>query len=307
MSSSSRPKAPVQRMVPLRTHAGGGEMAVLDFGDPKRPVDVIFVHANGFNGRTYKSILLPLSRELRILAPDLRGHGSTTLPIDGKGDKSWRILRDDLLGLIEALDLPPVVLAGHSMGGTVSILAAGKGRERVRGLALFDPVMWGQVGVLMAHLPWAQAMAAKRAPIAVQAARRRSVFDSRPAAFKAYHDRGAFKGWPDAMLRDYVAAGFRDRADGKVELTCPPDWEARLYTTHAHDPYGALRRFGGPVSIWKARRGSTCRVKDVAAFERQFPGARVEKVEGGHFFPMTSPDVVRDGLRHAAARTSPCA
>lgn len=299
--TSPRPKAPRSRMIPVRTSGGEGAMHALDFGDAKRPVDVVFVHANGFNARTYKSILQPLSRELRILAPDLRGHGRTTLVAAGGGDRSWRVLRDDLLALMQALDLPPVILGGHSMGGTVSILAAGKAQDRVKGLALFDPVMWGQVGVLMAHLPWAQTMAAKRAPIAVQAARRRSVFDSHAAAFTAYHDRGAFKGWPDAMLKDYVADGFRDLDDGKVELTCPPEWEARLYTTHAHDPYTALRRFGGPVSIWKARRGSTCRAKDPEAFTRQFAGARIEKVDGGHFFPMTSPEVVRDGLRQAAA------
>ena len=307
MSPAPRPKAPRSRMIPVRTASGDGEMHLLDFGDPKRPVDVVFTPANGFNARTYRSILQPLSKDVRILAVDPRSHGRTTLPGDGVGDRSWRVLADDLLALMRTLDLPPVILSGHSMGGTVSILAAGKAPERVRGLALFDPVMWGQVGVLLAHLPWAPAAAAKRAPIAVQAARRRSVFDSRAAAFKAYHGRGAFKGWPDAMLKDYVADGFRDRADGGVELACPPAWEARLYTTHAHDPYAALRRFGGPISIWKARRGSTCRVKDAAAFRRRFPGARLEKVDGGHFFPMTEPQVVRDALREAAARTTPSA
>lgn len=305
--TSPRPKAPRSRMIPVRTASGHGEMHALDFGDPKRPVDVVFVHANGFNARTYKTILQPLSRDLRILAPDLRGHGRTTLPADGGGDPSWRILRDDLLALLQAVDAPPVILGGHSMGGTASILAAGAAPARVKGLALFDPVMLPPVGVLLAHLPWARSTTARRMPIAVKAARRRSLFDSRAAAFKAYHDRGAFKGWPDAMLKDYVADGFRDREDSKVELACPPAWEARLYTTHAHDPWAALRRFGGPVSIWRARRGSTCRVKDIAAFERRFAGARMEKVDGGHFFPMTSPDVVRDALRDAVARTSPSA
>jgi pimeloyl-ACP methyl ester carboxylesterase len=279
-------------------------MAALDFGDPGRPVDIVFVHANGFNGRTYRSILQPLARDLRILAPDLRGHGRTTLPLGKRWRRSWRDLRDDLLALLEALDGPPVTLSGHSMGGTVSILAAAKAPAKVRDLVLFDPVMWGQVGVLMAHIPFAAEMTARRAPIAVQAARRRSVFDSRAAAFAAYKGRGAFKTWPDAMLRDYIADGFRDRPDGKVELACPPKWEASLYTTHAHDPYAAIRRFGRPVRILKGTRGSTCRIKDIAAFERRYPNAGVEKVEGGHFFPMEKPGAVRAALR---SRTSPSA
>jgi len=294
--SSTRPAAPRQRMIPVP----GGEMAVLDFGDPKRPVDLVFVHANGFNGRTYRSILQPLSKQLRILAPDLRGHGRTTLPLKTHGRRDWWDMARDLLELLDALDGPPVTLAGHSMGGTVSILAAGKAPARVKNLVLFDPVMWGQVGVLMAHLPFAR-LGARRAPIAIQATRRRAVFESRKAAFEAYKGRGAFKGWPDAMLKDYVADGFRDREDGKVELACPPEWEASSYISHAHDPYAALRRFGGPVRILKASRGSPTRIRDRDAFARRYPGASVEKVEGGHFFPMQEPALVRKALLEAAA------
>ena len=301
--TASRSQSPRACMIAIKTRDGNGEMAALDFGDPKRPIDIVFVHANGFNARTYRTILQPLARDLRILAPDLRGHGRTLLPLHAAGRRSWRDLCDDLTALLETLDGPPATLAGHSMGGTVSLLAASKARVRVRNLALFDPVMWGQVGVIMAHLPFAAQMTANRAPIAVAAARRRSEFESRAAAFKAYKGRGAFKTWPDAMLKDYVADGFLDRLDGMVELACPPAWEALNYTTHAHNPYAALRRFGGPVSILRASRGSTCRVKDIAAFQRSHPNASIEKVEGGHFFPMEKPEAVRLALRAAAGAT----
>ena len=38
-----------------------GEMAGIELGPTDRPYDVIFLHANGFNGRTYRSILQPLA------------------------------------------------------------------------------------------------------------------------------------------------------------------------------------------------------------------------------------------------------
>lgn len=299
--TAARSRSPRECTIPIRTHDGAGEIAALDFGPIDRQVDIVFVHANGFSARTYRSILQPLARELRILAPDLRGHGRTLLPLKAEGRRSWRDLRDDLSALLEALGGPPVTLAGHSMGGTVSLLTAGKSPSRVRNLVLFDPVMLGSVEVVMAHLPFAAALAAKRAPIAVAAARRRSVYESRAAAIKAYKGRGAFKTWPDAMLKDYVTDGFLDRLDGTVELACPPGWEAVNYTTHAHDPYAALRRFAGPVRILRGSRGTTCRVKDVAGFQRRYPGATIEKVEGGHFFPMENPAVVRAALKAAAA------
>src|ERR1700761_597697 len=116
---------PRRRMIRLPD----GEMAALDFGDEARPVDVVFLHATGFNALTYRSILAPLAPSLRILAVDQRGHGLSRLPADPERLFSWKIFRDDLTALLATLDGPPPVLAGHSMGGTVSLLAAGRRPE----------------------------------------------------------------------------------------------------------------------------------------------------------------------------------
>ena len=62
--------SPPRRLSLPVKHAGGeGRMSVLDFGDPNRPVDLVFVHANGFNALTYRTLLAPLSGTLRIWAP----------------------------------------------------------------------------------------------------------------------------------------------------------------------------------------------------------------------------------------------
>jgi pimeloyl-ACP methyl ester carboxylesterase len=58
----------------------GGEIAALEFGPEDRAIDIVFVHANGFNAQTYRTLLSPLAAGLRILAIDQRGHGATTLP-----------------------------------------------------------------------------------------------------------------------------------------------------------------------------------------------------------------------------------
>ena len=76
----------------------GSALAGRSWGDPTRPVDLIFVHANGFNGLTYRTLLEPLQADARILAPDLRGHGRTTLPIEPDDRPDWNDLRDDLVG-----------------------------------------------------------------------------------------------------------------------------------------------------------------------------------------------------------------
>ena len=169
-----------------------GDMAALDFGDEKRPVDVVFLHATGFNAMTYRSILAPLSPGMRILAVDQRGHGASNLPTDPDKLRSWKPYRDDLLALLATLDGPPPVLSGHSMGGTVSLLAAGAKPTAVSGLVLFDPVLLTRGQMVLAHLPWGS-KAMKQSPLAVGAAKRRSVFDSVEAVFAAYKDEAPLR------------------------------------------------------------------------------------------------------------------
>lgn len=288
-------RQPRRRMIAIDSPAGPGEMAALEFGPQDRAIDVIFVHANGFNAQTYNSLLAPLAAGLRVLAIDQRGHGATTLAAKGEGRRSWLDLRDDLVALLKVLDGPPVVLAGHSMGATVSLLAAAARPDAVKGLVLLDPVIMPRLVALYAQVPWTSGALWKKMPIAQAALRRRSVFDDREAVVAAYTGRGAFKTWPETMLADYVDGGFVDRDDGKVELACAPAWEASNYSAQAHDPWRAIRKVTGPVRILRAERGSTCRIGD--RFARRGRDVRVETVAGtSHFLPMERPDLARDAI-----------
>jgi pimeloyl-ACP methyl ester carboxylesterase len=289
--------SPPRRLsLPVDNRWGAGEMSVLDFGDPKRPVDLVFVHANGFNAMTYRTLLAPLSGTLRIWAPDLRGHGHTTLPADPRGRRGWTDHRDDLVALLDALDGPPVVLAGHSMGGTAALLAAAERPDRVSKLVLMDPVIWGRVAVALFQLPLFDRLAS-RIPLVKNARKRRALFESREQALAAYSGRGAFRGWPEMMIADYLADGLVETPDGFV-LACTPDWEASNYAAQSHDPWRALRRVGRPVRILKAQAGSTC---FPSHSPNGLPAVTVETVHGGtHFFPMLKADVARDALFDAA-------
>jgi pimeloyl-ACP methyl ester carboxylesterase len=295
-------REPRRRFIPIASRAGAGEMAVLEFGPADRPVDVVFVHANGFNGQTYRALLAPLSAGLRILAVDQRGHGSSRLAANPEHRRSWLDLRDDLLALLAALDQGPAVLAGHSMGGTVSLLAAAAAPEKVRGLVLLDPVIMPRIMAFYAHMPWTSGALWRHLPLVQGALRRRAVFDNREAAFAAYRGRGAFRTWPETMLADYVGGGFKDRDDGKVELACAPAWEASNYSAQAHDPWRAMGRIRCPARVLKAEKGSTCHVGDGAGVMRRHPHIRVETVAGAsHFLPMERPDLAREAIFEMAA------
>jgi pimeloyl-ACP methyl ester carboxylesterase len=272
----------------------GGAMSTLEFGLAGRPVDIVFSHANGYNARTYRSILEPLADEFRILALDLRGHGASTLPAVVEGREGWLEFRDDLLALLDAACDAPVVLAGHSMGGTSSLLAAAAAPGRAKALALFDPVI---VPVEAQRDP--QAMAGS--PLAVGALKRRATFPSRRAAFEAYRGRGGFKTWSDAQLADYVEAGFHDTADGQVTLACRPEWESSNFATHNYDALAAFFASRCPIRVLRAAEGSTCRIDGHEAELTATGRVRLETVPGTtHFLPMERPDLVRETLAAAA-------
>jgi pimeloyl-ACP methyl ester carboxylesterase len=282
------PLSEIARSRRIALPARGGTMAAYDLGPEDRPVDLVFSHANGFNARTYLSILAPIAARRRILAVDMRGHGGSDLPADTTGRRSWDDLKDDLLALLAAADLDDVTLAGHSMGATVSLLAAAEAPGRVRELVLFEPV------IMETGAPGEPA----DSPLVQGARKRRAEFPDREVALEAYTGRGPFKRWSPAMLADYVQDGFRD-APGGVTLSAPPPWEFDNYIHQAHDARAALRNTRCPVRIYKAEAGSTCRL-DAAELDELAPGrGSVETVaDVSHFLPMERPDLVVAALSH---------
>jgi pimeloyl-ACP methyl ester carboxylesterase len=293
--SASLFSEPRRRTFDLSGLDAGARLAALEFGDPDRPLDVIFLHANGFNAMTYRSVLAPLGSRLRILAVDQQGHGRSPQRVAIEGRNSWIDMRDDLVALLDLLDGPPVVLAGHSLGGAVSLFAAADRPQRVKALALFDPV-------IMSQAMTAQMIAAGGRPmpgnvLAEGAERRRVVYPSREAIVESYRGRGPFKTWPDAALVDYVADGFVDRPDGQVELACSPAWEASNFRAHAHDPWAVIAQLRTPITVLRAAIGSTCSLSSEDQLPIGIAPKHVETIaDSTHFLPIERPDLTRATL-----------
>ena len=119
------------------------------------------------------------------------------------------------------------------------------------------------------------------------------MFESRDQALQAYRGRGAFKGWSDMVLADYLIDGLRETDKG-LELSCAPEWEASNYAAQAHNPYAALRRYRGPVRILKAEHGSLCSLPSQVHARRQLEVSTVP--DSGHLFPMTHAEIVSQAL-----------
>jgi pimeloyl-ACP methyl ester carboxylesterase len=95
---------------------------------------VVLLHGLGDSGPDWDPVLNGLAAAFRVFLLDLRGHGDSDRP----GDYSFELMRDDVLGFLDAVPLERVALVGHSMGAVVAVLVAHAAPDRVTHLVLED-------------------------------------------------------------------------------------------------------------------------------------------------------------------------
>lgn len=113
----------------------GGSLTVGAWGPEDGPL-VVAAHGITSTHRVWGLVGRRLAEAgLRLLAPDLRGRGgSAAVP-----GSSLRTHADDLWAIADATRRDaPVILVGHSMGGFVAAVAAGRRPERTRQVVLVD-------------------------------------------------------------------------------------------------------------------------------------------------------------------------
>jgi pimeloyl-ACP methyl ester carboxylesterase len=269
-----------------------GSMSCLEWGETHADT-VLFAHANGFNGQTYHALLAPLSDSLHIFACDLRGHGFSSLPAVAGLAKGWAVFARDLVALAAEISGTPVLLAGHSLGATASLMAAALAPRQVRAVILVEPVLLPSIDADAREPP---------NTLALRAAARRSIFPSFEAARDTYRGRGIFASWPDGVLEDYLAGGLIENGDGRLRLACSPQWEAEIF----REPPRGIARIAAdvccPISILRGSIASTAVDDSVERILRVRPDTRVTTIErASHFLPMEAPEPVREEIRHAAA------
>jgi len=270
---------------------GAGMLSCLTWPNAHGPT-VLFAHANGFNAETYRALFAPLDNSLRIIACDLRGHGFSTLPTGKALARNWTIFRDDLFKLMERVSPDPLLLAGHSLGATTSLMAAAHAGARVRALLLIEPVLIP---------PLREGDEAGGGDLARRAERRRNEFPSFAAAFNAYRGRGIFASWPDDVLADYLRGGLVEASDGALRLACAREWESAIFRGAPHDCAGLAADVACPMTIIVGTKNSATSEQQLSVIRHLRPDARIVAVEGAtHFLPMEQPEIVRDELLRLA-------
>ena len=112
----------------------GAAIHYLAWGDRAKP-GLVLVHGGAAHAEWWSFIAPLLTRQCYVVALDLSGHG----------DSGWRehyprrVFADDVMAVIaDARFVGPPVVAGHSMGGLVSIVAGSLYGERLAGAVIVD-------------------------------------------------------------------------------------------------------------------------------------------------------------------------
>lgn len=95
----------------------------------------VLVHGFACDHTDWKHQIEHLSKQHAVLAPDLRGHGTTAATPE---EVSIETYGADIANLLEERNLRGALLVGHSMGCRVVLQAALEAPERVGGLVLID-------------------------------------------------------------------------------------------------------------------------------------------------------------------------
>ena len=100
-----------------------------DWGNRDAP-PLLVVHGGRDHCRSWDWVAERLSRDWHVIALDLRGHGDSSWSPDGNYDISAFVY--DLAQLVHQLDLSPVTIVSHSLGGNICLRYTGLYPENVR-------------------------------------------------------------------------------------------------------------------------------------------------------------------------------
>lgn len=253
---------------------------------PPAPAAVVCLHGWGCSAYVFHRLLAPIADlGVRALAPDLRGHGWSSKPLDVTA-YTPAALAAWVIAVLDALALDRVVLVGHSMGGAIALHTALVAPARVAALVLAAPVGFGTVGRIR---QLRRLTPAPLAPLLWLAARRALVVAGLHLAYGRI-------GRPTARDVDeyWAPTADPDLARAARLLVHASDWAE----TAPED----LARLACPTHLVLGARDHLIDSAVAAACARAIPRHTVDIVpDAGHVLPEEVPDRVVAAVRGALA------
>jgi len=280
-------------------------MHVARVGEAGPPL--VLLHGWPQHWYAWRHVIPRFAEHYRLYCPDLRGLGWTEAPSRGYEKES---LASDVLALLDALELPRVLLIGHDWGAYIGFLLCLREPDRVeRFVALNDIHPWLRVSpqdALHAWRLWYQWVLAT--PVAGE-----WLLRNRPAFVKGLIRAWSAKNvWSEQEL-DEFANSLRDPLRARASTQYYRTFLlGELFSTLA-GRYRS-RRLRTPTLFLFGADDGVVRPHQLRGYERHADDMRLELIPGvGHFIAEEAPElVVNRATEHfelatSAARASPAA
>lgn len=259
-----------------RVQTSGGEVAYGVFGGGP---PVVLVHGTPSRSYIWRRVAPALAERFRVYVYDLLGFGETERR-EGQ-DVSIRAQGRVLVELVEAWGAEGAAVAGHDIGGAISVRAHLCEGARFGRLALLDAVML---------TPWGT-----------------------PALRHVKEHLGAYRTMPGDVFEDYVAARLRQTTSRPMEAkaleTYLSQWrgpegqaaylrkDAALGERDTAEVEAMLGSIRVPVLVMWGERDAWLEPAQADRLHELIPGSSLKKVPGaGHFVQEDAPDEVSRGL-----------
>ncbi|MGG3560703.1 alpha/beta hydrolase [Neobacillus rhizosphaerae] len=108
----------------------GSSISYVDKGEG---MPVVLLHGFCGSSRYWEEVIPELSRNYRVIAPNLPGHGESEPLSNGA---TIEAMVDRIKELIDVLDLEKVTMFGHSLGGYITLAFAEKYSDQLYGFSL---------------------------------------------------------------------------------------------------------------------------------------------------------------------------
>ncbi|BFM50335.1 alpha/beta hydrolase PoxA [Marinomonas sp. THO17] len=243
-----------------------------------------FLHGNGFAVQTYSKFLSQLEG-YNLILQDAAGHGASS---SGKGFVGWNATAERFLSsLSQCIKETPgseLIGMGHSFGGCMTILMNHHSdRSPFNRMVLLDPALfpprliWMMRGVKLAGLK-------RHIPLAKQASRRRTQWESYAQVHKSFYERGTFKGWETECLEDYIDSSLLKDEKGHYQLRCPTWMEAAIFSSYPKGLWKKIAKISVPTHIVLGKDTFDYFKESYRLCAKLNPNIHLVEVDGGHCF-----------------------
>lgn len=270
----------------------GDRIAYRDAGDGPA---VLLIHGMAGSSATWHAIIPQLSKNYRVIAPDLLGHGMSAKP---RGDYSLGAFAVFLRDLLDELEVDRATVIGQSLGGGIAMQFAHQHREHCERLALI-----GSGGLGPDLSPVLRILSAPGAEFVLPVVAPQSVLNlgnklgswltsagvQSPRAGEMWH---AYSSLSDRRTRQAFLRTLRSVVDYRGQAV------SALNKIHV--------AAGMPVLLIWGEQDRIIPVAHAYAAHDALEGSRLEVLEGiGHFPHVEAPSVVADILEDFIASTTP--